>query len=148
MTRRRNLVLGIIAVGLSLATPLGARASYTDLVGNVASYTSPDIWEVTCLGPTQALAIRAVASTGTPDKFAAIATALTPRTLYGHAVASEVFAPGGVGSDVFLDRPTKGRMKQLVTVKQTGGNPGDTYFVNVYCLGSILPPKIVLLQDG
>jgi len=128
MTRRRTIGLGIIAAGLSLVTPaLDARASGINLAGNVASYTSPDIWEVKCLGSTQDLAIRTVATTGSSDKFVAIAMALTPKPLYGHAVASEVFSPGGVGSDVLLDRPGQGMMKLLVTVKQTGGNPGDTY---------------------
>ena len=55
---------------------------------------------------------------------------------------------GGPGNEVYIDRPRDGRMKLLVTVKQTGGQPGGTYFVNLECAGADAPPKMLLLRDG
>src|SRR5262245_39645108 len=121
MAYSRTIVLAIAAAGLLLTPARRAQASYTNLVGNVASYTSPDVWEVQCPGGTEYLEMRMVASSGSADKFVAIAVGMTPRPIYGFAAVSEVFGPGGPGSFVYLDRPFAGRMKVLVTVKQTAG---------------------------
>lgn len=147
MTYARSIVLGLVAAGLSLLTPAPhAHASYDNLAGTLGSPLSPDVWEVQCPGGTDYLYVRTVPTYG--NVFVATVVGMSPGTIYGAAVISDTFAVGGIGNEVYLDRPRDGRMKVLVTVKQTGGNSGATYYVNLECAGATAQPKMLLLRDG
>ena len=147
MAYARSIVLGLVAAGLFLVTPASrVDASYDNLVGTVGSYLSPDVWEVQCPGGTDYLYVRTVPTYG--NVFVATVVGLSPGTIYGTAVISDTFGVGGIGNEVYIDRPRDGRMKVLVTVQQTGGNSGSTYYVNLECAGANAQPKMLLLRDG